>query len=123
MPAQNNLSEEIYEDSNRRTRRGGKSVISKRIASDLKIVYVDTGALYRAVALYFIENSLDMENDVRSALQSVDLELKYIDGEQRVFLCGEDVSGKIRHLKFRCRLRKFRQYPRLGSSCCSFRKI
>lgn len=74
----------------------GKSVISKRIASDLKIVYVDTGALYRAVALYFIENSLDMENDVRSALQSVDLELKYIDGEQRVFLCGEDVSGKIR---------------------------
>ena len=76
----------------------GKSTIAKAVAKKLEYIYVDTGALYRSIALYMIEHSVDLNNidNVKSVLNGVDLKLAYTDGSQRVLLCGEDVSDKIR---------------------------
>ncbi len=74
----------------------GKSTIAKAVAKKLGYVYVDTGALYRSIALYMTEHSVDINNNVKSALNEVNIKLAYVDGLQRVLLCGEDVSDKIR---------------------------
>lgn len=76
----------------------GKSTIAKAVAKKLKYVYVDTGALYRSIALYFIEHEVDSNSieDIKSALNKIELKLAYVDGSQRVMMCGEDVSDKIR---------------------------
>lgn len=76
----------------------GKSTIAKAVAKKLEYVYVDTGALYRSIALYFIEHEVDSDNieDIKSALNKIELKLSYVDGSQRVMMCGEDVSDKIR---------------------------
>lgn len=76
----------------------GKSTIAKAVAKKLEYVYVDTGALYRSIALYFIEHEVDSDSieDIKSALNKIELKLSYVDGSQRVMMCGEDVSDKIR---------------------------
>ncbi|NLZ47082.1 MAG: (d)CMP kinase [Clostridiales bacterium] len=76
----------------------GKSTIAKAIAKKLEYVYVDTGALYRAIALYMIKINVDVksEEQVTAHLDNVNVKLKYMDGEQRVILNGEDVSDLIR---------------------------
>lgn len=76
----------------------GKSTIAKAAAKTLGFIYVDTGALYRAVAYFMLSHRIDVnkEDKVASYLCDVVPELKYIDGIQHVFLNGEDVSDKIR---------------------------
>lgn len=76
----------------------GKSTIAKAAAKALGFIYVDTGALYRAVAYYVLSHGKDVKNAkaVENLLHDIVPELKYIDGEQRVFLNGNDVSDKIR---------------------------
>lgn len=76
----------------------GKSTIAKAAAKALGFIYVDTGALYRAVAYFMLSHRIDVnkEDKVASYLCDVVPELKYIDGIQHVFLNGEDVSDKIR---------------------------
>ena len=76
----------------------GKSTIAKAVAKKLEYVYVDTGALYRSIALYMLEHSVNTDNsdDVTVALKDIDLKLAYIDGSQRVLMCSDDVSDKIR---------------------------
>ncbi len=76
----------------------GKSTIAKASAKKLGYVYVDTGALYRTVGLYMVKNGISSEDaeGVTNALSDITVDMKHIDGEQRVFLCGEDVSDKIR---------------------------
>lgn len=76
----------------------GKSTIAKLAAKRLGYVYVDTGAMYRAIALYVINNNVEYEDEtsLKEALQNINIEIKYVDGVQRVLLNGEDVSEKIR---------------------------
>ena len=76
----------------------GKSSISKCVANKLGIVYVDTGALYRSIGLFFYKNniSVDDENKVVSELKNIFIEIKFVEGEQRVFLNNQDVSSDIR---------------------------
>lgn len=76
----------------------GKSSISKAVAKRLGFIYVDTGALYRAVGLKLLCQgiSADDEQEVKEILDKTSVNLKFIDGEQRVLLDGEDVSGQIR---------------------------
>lgn len=76
----------------------GKSSAAKLAAKRLGFIYVDTGALYRAVGLYSIRRGLDTRDaeSVVNTLGSISIELKYIEGAQRVFLNGEDVSEAIR---------------------------
>ena len=76
----------------------GKSAIARAAAKDLGFIYVDTGALYRAIGLFALRqgaNPADSER-VLSLLPKINEELRFIDGEQRVFLNGEDVSDLIR---------------------------
>lgn len=75
----------------------GKSTIAKAAAKELGFIYVDTGALYRAVAYNAVKNGvIDDEQGIISMLDDTKVELKYVDGVQSVYLNGEDVSGFIR---------------------------
>ncbi len=77
----------------------GKSTIAKAAAAELGYIYVDTGALYRSIALQALKvNSLDSltDDEIISCLDDIKLELKFIGNSQRVFLNDEDVSEKIR---------------------------
>ena len=76
----------------------GKSSIAKAAAKELGFVYVDTGALYRSIGWYALEQGVfpgDLEK-VEPLLAQIHLELKYEGGEQRVYLNGQELSGKIR---------------------------
>lgn len=76
----------------------GKSTLAKRLAAHLGFVYVDTGALYRSVGLSVHRRKIDPHNAeaVIGALDGIKIGIKYIDGEQRMFLGDEDVSRDIR---------------------------
>ena len=73
----------------------GKSSIARDVAEEIGYIYVDTGALYRSIALYSIENKLDNESLVNS-LDKINIRLEFIDKCQHVFLNDNDVSDKIR---------------------------
>ena len=76
----------------------GKSTIARRVAAELGFLYIDTGAMYRALGLYFADRNipLDDESAVEEHLPGADITLQLIGGEQHVFLNGEDVNGRIR---------------------------
>lgn len=76
----------------------GKSTIAKRVAKELSFIYVDTGAMYRAIALHLLRNSIPASDQerVRDALKGAEVSIAYQDGEQQVLLNGENVSGLIR---------------------------
>lgn len=73
----------------------GKSTIAKMVSAELGYIYVDTGALYRTIALYIMENNIS-DNDIPEKINKADVSLKFIDGTQKVFLGDRDVSGLIR---------------------------
>ena len=76
----------------------GKSTIAKRVSGELSFIYVDTGAMYRAIALYLLRKDIsatDVEA-VKVALEDIEIAIQYVNGEQHVLLNGEDVSGQIR---------------------------
>ncbi len=76
----------------------GKSTIAKRLSKELGFVYVDTGAMYRALALYFIRAGIDAkeEEKICAALDRLQVDIAYGDEGQIVLLNGEDVSAQIR---------------------------
>ncbi|MGM9637923.1 MAG: (d)CMP kinase [Eubacteriales bacterium] len=76
----------------------GKSTLAKMLAAELSFVYVDTGALYRAVGLYASEKGLEKSDTagIIACLPEIQLTLRYVDGSQRVFLGDRDVSEDIR---------------------------
>lgn len=76
----------------------GKSTIAKFLAKELNFLYVDTGAMYRAIGLFAARNGVDAGDAaaVEPLLTQVKLDLAYVEGEQRIFLNGEDVSRSIR---------------------------
>ncbi len=77
----------------------GKSTISRKAAAELGFIYIDTGALYRTVGLNALRKGADLQSDeaiIATITDDLKVELKFIDGEQRMFLSDEDVSDKIR---------------------------
>lgn len=76
----------------------GKSTIAKLIAKKKNYIYVDTGAMYRAMALYFIEEGISAEEQdkISSVCKDIDVTLTYENGEQVVLLNGRNVNGLIR---------------------------
>ena len=76
----------------------GKSTIAKKVAKEMGFIYVDTGAMYRAMALYILQHGIDEKNEqaIAAVCDDIDVALRYESGEQRVLLCGEDVSKEIR---------------------------
>ncbi|MBE5956874.1 MAG: (d)CMP kinase [Lachnospiraceae bacterium] len=76
----------------------GKSTIAKTIAKKLGFVYVDTGAMYRAMGLYFLRKGVDGQDGetIAAMCPEISVTIEYVDGEQQVLLNGENVSGLIR---------------------------
>nr|WP_027871009.1 (d)CMP kinase [[Eubacterium] cellulosolvens] len=76
----------------------GKSTVAKRVAAALGFIYVDTGAMYRAMGLYFLDRGVDTDDEesVNASLDGAEVTLDIIDGNQVVFLNGQDVNGRIR---------------------------
>ncbi len=74
----------------------GKSTLARRLAARLGYIYVDTGALYRAIAYDMLQHHAESEQDITERLSELDIEIEYQDGEQHVLVNSEDVSGLIR---------------------------
>ena len=78
----------------------GKSTIAKALAKKLHFIYIDTGAMYRAVTLYFLRNEIDLNDPiaVESALDNIHINFEYRDEQTFVFLNEEDISEEIRQM-------------------------
>ena len=76
----------------------GKSTIARKVAEKLSFIYVDTGAMYRSMALYFIRHDIAAQDEekIAAACPDIDVSITYQDGEQQVILNGENVNGLIR---------------------------
>lgn len=79
----------------------GKSSIARLVAKKLNYVYVDTGAMFRTMAYYFLTHDIDpkKEESVNANFDAIHIEIQYEDGDQHIFLNGEDVSQAIRQEK------------------------
>lgn len=76
----------------------GKSTIAKQIAKEMGFIYVDTGAMYRAMAIFFLDHHIAPEDEqaVNEACKDVKVTIEYEDGVQQVILNGENVTGRLR---------------------------
>ena len=76
----------------------GKSTIAKKLAKKISFVYVDTGAMYRAMGYYFLQHGIRAEEEkkIREACENISVTLAYDGGVQKVLLNGEDISDQIR---------------------------
>ena len=76
----------------------GKSTIARRVSKQLGFLYVDTGAMFRATALYFLRNKLDVNDQqvLEENISKINVTLTFVDGEQQVLLNGENVGAYIR---------------------------
>ena len=76
----------------------GKSTIAKELSKKLGFVYIDTGAMYRAVGLYVVNKGISIHDEagVVAVLDDIDIDIYYKDGLQHINLCGEDVTHLIR---------------------------
>ena len=84
----------------------GKSTIAKKVAKELDFIYVDTGAMYRSMALYLIRKGVKAEekNKIIELLPEIHVTLAYVEGEQHVYLNKEDVTGLIRTPEIKAKL-------------------
>ena len=91
----------------------GKSTIAKTIAKKLEFIYVDTGAMYRAMALYFIRSPIDYTDEaaIDAACKDIRVSITYENGMQQVILNGENVTGQIRTEKVGNMASKTSAYP------------
>ncbi|MBQ7831950.1 MAG: (d)CMP kinase [Lachnospiraceae bacterium] len=76
----------------------GKSTIAKSVAAELNYIYVDTGAMYRAIALYLLRNGIEASDSgaISERCKEAKVSIQYVDGKQVVLLNGEDVNPYIR---------------------------
>lgn len=70
----------------------GKSTIAKKVAKELSFIYVDTGAMYRAMALYLLEKGISGDEKISEACHDADISIRYENGEQQVILNGKNVT-------------------------------
>ncbi len=91
----------------------GKSTIARLLAKKLGFIYVDTGALYRCMALYYIRNNIDGSDaeKVAKCVDCIEVNLNYQNGAQHVFLNGEDVTDLIRTPKVSSMTSNVAVYP------------
>lgn len=93
----------------------GKSTIAKLLSEELGFVYIDTGAMYRTIGLGCIQKGIDLDNEtaVSEEAEQAEIDIRYLDGVQHMFLSGEDVSGLIRTEEVGNAASKISQYLRV----------
>ncbi len=76
----------------------GKSTIAKKVAKEKDFIYIDTGAMFRAMAIHFLRCGIaaDDHEKISEAVKDVNVTISYVNGEQQVFLNGENVTGQLR---------------------------
>lgn len=102
----------------------GKSTIARRAAKELGYVYVDTGAMYRAVGLSVLRSGVSPSDreKVGGSLAGVTVSIRYENGEQRVILCGEDVTDEIRSAEVSSAASTVSAYPEVRGFLLSLQK-
>lgn len=102
----------------------GKSTIAKMVAKKLDFIYVDTGAMYRAMALYFIRNQIgDKEEEkIAAACKDIQVSLAYENGEQQVILNGENVNAYIRTEEVSMMTSNISKYPAVRETLLSLQR-
>jgi cytidylate kinase len=108
----------------------GKSTLAKALAKQLDYTYIDTGAMYRAVTLFFLRNGIPIDDPtaIEHALNGIDIHFAAVKGENHTFLNGRDVSQDIRSMEVAGKVSEVAALPqvrhflvaqqrRIGSSC------
>lgn len=93
----------------------GKSTIAKKLSQELGFVYIDTGAMYRTIALYCLKQQADLENEeqISDLCAEAAIDIRYIDGVQHMFLGDEDVSDAIRTEEVSAAASTVSKYPKV----------
>ncbi len=102
----------------------GKSTIAKMVAKKLDFIYVDTGAMYRAMALYFIRNQISDTDEakINDACKDIQVSLSYENGEQQVILNGENVNAYIRTEEVSMMTSNISKYPVVRETLLSLQR-
>ena len=102
----------------------GKSTIARRVAKELGFIYVDTGAMYRSMALYFLRHGIKgtEEQKVSDACSDIEVTIEYKDGEQQVFLNGENVNAFIRTEEVSMMTSDTSKYPKVREKLLSLQR-
>lgn len=103
----------------------GKSTIAKKLAKELSFIYVDTGAMYRAMALFCIRQGIDIENShaVSKLCQEADIKIEYKNGVQCILLNGENVNKLIRTEEVSNITSKISAYPKVREKLMALQQI
>lgn len=102
----------------------GKSTIAKRVAKELGFIYVDTGAMYRSMALYFLRQEIDGNDEERvaKACEDIQVSLSYENGEQQAILNGENVNAYIRTEEVSRMTSDTSKYPKVREKLLSLQR-
>ncbi len=102
----------------------GKSTTSKLIAEHFKYNYLDSGAMYRSVTLYFVRKKIDYNElvKIKNEIQNIKIEFKYVDGIQNTFLNGENVEDEIRDENISILVSKYSSIPLIRRYLVSLQK-
>ena len=102
----------------------GKSTIARKVAEELGFIYVDTGAMYRSMALYFLRNGIEGsdEEKVSSACDDIEVSIEYEDGKQQVILNGENVNDFIRTEEVSRMTSDTSKYPKVREKLLSLQR-
>ncbi|RKI40821.1 (d)CMP kinase [bacterium D16-51] len=102
----------------------GKSTIAKRVAEELGFIYVDTGAMYRSMALYFLRHSISAQDEekISEACADIEVSIEYENGEQQVILNGENVNAFIRTEEVSMMTSDTSKYPKVREKLLSLQR-
>lgn len=102
----------------------GKSTLSKALAAELGYIYIDTGAMYRAVTLHFLNYDIDITDAeaVTCALQDITISFELLDGKNTTFLNGANVESEIRGMKVSSFVSEVAAIPAVRSSCVAMQR-
>lgn len=102
----------------------GKSSIAKLVAEKLTFVYIDTGAMYRTMALYCLKHGIDTEDrtQVEGRCDEIDIKIAYEDGEQQIYLNGDNVSSEIRREQVGNQASVVASYPKVREKLVSLQR-
>ncbi len=102
----------------------GKSTIAKKLAEKINFIYVDTGAMYRAIGLFILRNNISYDDveAIKSAINDIDIKIEYKDNKQLVLLNGENVNDFIREEKVGIYASKTSKYECVRSKLLDLQK-